>query len=89
MRSFIARLGIAFQVVDDIIDAVGLENLTGKEVGRDKTLNKPNFVDLLGIDSAKEYATECLNSALIALEKFGEEADFLRYIANRLIKRTF
>ena len=89
MRSFMSRLGVAFQVVDDIIDAVGVEKFTGKEVGRDKILNKPNFVDLLGVQAAKEYAGESLKSALHALEKFGAEADFLRYIANRLVKRSF
>tara|TARA_Y100001933_G_C18892953_1_gene519083 strand:+ start:57 stop:1001 length:945 start_codon:yes stop_codon:yes gene_type:complete len=89
MRSFMSRLGVAFQVVDDILDASGTVKLTGKETGRDKILNKPNFVDLLGIEPAKEYAGECLDSALGALEKFGEEADFLRYVANRLVKRSF
>ena len=57
-------------MVDDILDAVGLQKTTGKEAGRDKILNKPNFVDLLGVEHAKEYAGECL-SALKALEKFG------------------
>ena len=89
MRSFMSRLGVGFQVVDDILDTVGLQKTTGKEAGRDKILNKPNFVDLLGVEQAKEYAGECLNSALTALEKFGGEADFLRYIANRLVKRSF
>ena len=89
MRRFISRLGVGFQVVDDILDAVGLQKTTGKEVGRDKILNKPNFVDLLGIEHAKEYAAECLNFALKALDRFGGEADFLRYIANRLVKRSF
>ncbi|RZP22119.1 MAG: polyprenyl synthetase family protein [Burkholderiaceae bacterium] len=89
MRSFISRLGVGFQVVDDILDTVGLQKTTGKEAGRDKVLNKPNFVDLLGVEQAKEYAGECLHSALKALEKFGGEADFLRYIANRLVKRNF
>lgn len=89
MRSFMSRLGVGFQVVDDILDAVGLQKTTGKEAGRDKILNKPNFVDLLGVEHAKEYAGECLGSALKALEKFGGEADFLRYIANRLVKRSF
>ena len=89
MRSFMARLGVGFQVVDDILDAVGIQKATGKEAGRDKILNKPNFVDLLGVDHAKEYASECLSSALKALEKFGGEADFLRYLANRLVKRSF
>ena len=89
MRIFMSRLGVGFQVVDDILDAVGIQKTTGKEAGRDKILNKPNFVDLLGVDHAKEYASECLKSALQALEKFGGEADFLRYIANRLVKRSF
>ena len=89
MRSFMSRLGVGFQVVDDILDAVGIQKTTGKEAGRDKVLNKPNFVDLLGVEHAKEYAGECLSSALKALEKFGGEADFLRYIANRLVKKKF
>ncbi|MAF81755.1 MAG: geranyl transferase [Proteobacteria bacterium] len=89
IKSFMSRLGVGFQVVDDILDAVGVQKTTGKEAGRDKFLNKPNFVELLGVEYAKEYASECLNSALKALEKFGGEADFLRYIANRLVKRSF
>ena len=89
IREFMSKLGIAFQVIDDVLDAIGSEKLVGKEIGRDKVLKKPNFVALMGVESAKEYAKDLLEKALLSLVKFGEEADFLRHVANKLIKRTF
>jgi farnesyl diphosphate synthase len=89
IREFMSKLGVAFQVIDDVLDAVGSEKLVGKEIGRDKVLKKPNFVALMGVESAKEHARELLEKALFSLVKFGEEADFLRHVANKLIKRTF
>ncbi len=89
IREFMSKLGIAFQVIDDVLDAIGSEKLVGKEIGRDKVLKKPNFVALMGVESAKEYARDLLEKALLSLVKFGEEADFLRHVANKLIKRTF
>jgi geranylgeranyl pyrophosphate synthase len=89
IREFMSKLGIAFQVIDDVLDAIGSEKLVGKEIGRDKVLKKPNFVALMGVESAKEYARDLLEKGLLSLVKFGEEADFLRHVANKLIKRTF
>ena len=86
---FASFLGIAFQVVDDILDVIGIQDKLGKTVGRDSDLQKPNFVQILGVRKSKLYADESLNHALAAIVDYGCEADFLREIAVSLVKRKY
>lgn len=88
-KKFASFLGIAFQVVDDILDVVGVQNKLGKTVGRDSDLEKPNFVQILGIKKSKLYAKESLNRALDSINDYGCEADVLREIAVSLVKRKY
>ena len=88
-KKFASFLGIAFQVVDDILDVVGVQNKLGKTVGRDSDLEKPNFVQILGVKKSKLYAEESLDRALGSINNYGCEADFLREIAVSLVKRKY
>jgi farnesyl diphosphate synthase len=64
-----AALGLAFQVVDDILDVIADSQTLGKTAGKDAAADKPTYVSLLGLDGARERAAELLGEALAALER--------------------
>ena len=80
-------IGLAFQVVDDILDVEGDTATLGKTSGKDTEANKPTYVKLLGLAGAKAEAQRLLESALDALESFGDSADALRDIARYIVQR--
>jgi geranylgeranyl pyrophosphate synthase len=82
------HIGLAFQVVDDILDVEGDTQTLGKTQGKDSEANKPTYVKLLGLDGAKAEATRLLGEALRALEGFGESADPLRDLAAYIVARN-
>ncbi|MHB0887320.1 polyprenyl synthetase family protein [Acidithiobacillus sp.] len=83
------RVGLAFQVQDDILDEIGDLKLTGKAVqGADRSRNKPSFVTLLGLTGAQDYARRLLDEALAALIPWGAEADHLRALARLIVERS-
>lgn len=82
-----SHIGLAFQVVDDILDVESDTETLGKTQGKDSQANKATYVKLMGIDGAKAEANRLLSQALIALEDFGESADHLRDLARYIIER--
>ena len=84
---FAENLGQAFQIVDDILDVEGDEELFGKPVGSDSENNKSTYVTLLGLEESKKIADSLSQKAKQALELFGEDADFLRTLCDMLLKR--
>ncbi len=82
------HIGLAFQVVDDILDVEGDSATLGKTSGKDMEANKPTYVKLLGLEGAKEEAGRLLGLALAALEGFGEPADGLRELASYIVERN-
>jgi geranylgeranyl pyrophosphate synthase len=81
------HIGLAFQVVDDILDVEGDTQTLGKTQGKDGAANKPTYVKLLGLDGAKAEAQRLLAEAVRALENFGESADLLRELACYIVDR--
>jgi geranylgeranyl pyrophosphate synthase len=81
------HIGLAFQVVDDILDVEGDTQTLGKTRGKDSDANKPTYVKLLGLDGAKAEAQRLLACALLALKDFGECADLLRELARYIVER--
>ncbi|WP_279254294.1 polyprenyl synthetase family protein [Candidatus Seongchinamella marina] len=81
------HIGLAFQVVDDILDVESDEATLGKTKGKDAAANKPTYVTLLGLNGAKSEARRLLAMSLIELDSFGESADGLRDLARYLVKR--
>ena len=75
------HLGLAFQIVDDILDVVGSPEKMGKPVGSDATNAKSTYPALLGIDEARSLAEKTVEEAVAALDIFGEEATHLREMA--------
>ena len=86
---FAKSIGLAFQVVDDVLDAESSTATLGKTAGKDSKDNKPTYVSLLGARQAKEMARELYDSALSALAGFGERADRLRQMADFVVQRQF
>ena len=81
------RVGLAFQVVDDILDCESNTEQLGKTAGKDRDANKPTYVSLMGLTAAKQFAAELLRDALDALAGFGEDAARLRQLAAFIVQR--
>lgn len=80
------RLGLAFQIVDDILDVTSTTEELGKPVGSDEEENKTTFVTLYGVEKAQEKANAVTDEALAHLEKFGNDS-FLVELTEMLLKR--
>ena len=87
-KNYAENLGIAFQIVDDILDVVGDPEKLGKEVGQDEANQKTTFVTLLGVDGAKKLAEEYTGKALAALDGF-EKTVYAREATQYLLSRDF
>ncbi|MFL9709151.1 polyprenyl synthetase family protein [Methylobacillus sp. Pita1] len=82
-------IGLAFQVVDDILDAEADSETLGKTAGKDAESDKPTYVTILGIDHAKRLAQELLDDALAPLAPYGEAASQLKQVARFITQRSF
>ncbi|MEW6447020.1 MAG: polyprenyl synthetase family protein [Bacillota bacterium] len=83
------KLGLAFQVTDDILDVVGDTTKTGKSVGGDTKKRKLTYPGIFGLSAAREHAKKAVDEALAALEGFDSAADFLRGAAQFILTRQF
>ena len=84
---FASALGLAFQVVDDVLDASSDSQTLGKTAGKDAAANKPTFVSLMGLDGAREFARQLHQEALDSLSVWGDNADLLRAIVSKVVNR--
>ena len=82
-------VGLAFQVVDDVLDASEDTATLGKTAGKDADCGKPTYVTLLGIPAARDMAKNLHREALEALAEFGAEAGRLRELADFIVLRKF
>ena len=88
-RNYANNLGIAFQIIDDILDLTSSQEVLGKPIGSDDKNHKTTFVTLFGLEKAKEYANGYTNSALSFLEKFGGDKTNLKLLTEYLLKRNY
>ena len=82
-------VGLAFQVVDDVLDSEADTATLGKTAGKDADNDKPTYVTLLGVQAAKKMAAELHGEAREALAGFGEGARRLRELADFIVLRKF
>ena len=87
VRRYAQKLGLAFQVRDDMLDVEGDEATLGKPVGSDRANEKTTFVALLGMDACRELVEKLTREAVEALAPFGEAGGFLRWLAQSLADR--
>ena len=88
LHRYSRALGLAFQIVDDLLDVEGDPAVVGKAVGADALHDKPNYPSIAGVEAARARARSLMAEALSALEGFGPEADELRTLARFVIERT-
>ncbi len=82
------KIGLSFQVQDDILDVISDTEVLGKPQGSDAQLDKPTFPSIIGLQASRDKAQELHQQALQALTIFGAEADILRTISHWFVERT-
>ena len=89
LRGYGAALGLAFQVVDDILDVTQDSATLGKTAGKDAAHDKPTYVSLLGLEPSRAYADNLLAQALAALDASGlQNTAALRALAKMVVQRS-
>ena len=87
LRTYAGRIGLAFQIADDLLDAESTAEELGKRTQKDAEAGKATFIDLLGLDGARKRAHEIAEEACAALEPYGEAADTLKQAAHFMVER--
>jgi geranylgeranyl diphosphate synthase type II len=82
-------LGLAFQVIDDILDVTQTSEKLGKSAGKDEATNKSTYPALFGLEKSRKEAARLTRKAHEALQPFGRKADRLREIADYLLDRDY
>ena len=89
LSSFGAHIGLAFQIIDDILDITGDQEKLGKDVGSDVGRDKATYPALFGMEESKRKAEKLVEDGIGQLKDFGASADPLRDIARFFIQRTY
>lgn len=87
LRSFGESIGLAFQIVDDVLDVTQTSEQLGKTAGKDTAAEKTTYPALFGIDESLKRADALVTTAMAALEPFGSRADTLKSLAHFLVER--
>jgi farnesyl diphosphate synthase len=87
LDTYANAIGLAFQVVDDVLDATADSATLGKTAGKDAAANKPTYVSILGLEPSRALAQQLREAAHAALVPFGEQARRLRELADLIVQR--
>jgi farnesyl diphosphate synthase len=87
LHAYSDAVGLAFQVVDDILDATADSATLGKTAGKDAADNKPTYVSILGLDASRTLAESLRGDAHAAVQAFGDKANRLRELADLIVER--
>jgi geranylgeranyl diphosphate synthase type II len=88
LTEFGSKIGLVFQIVDDILDVTSSSEVLGKTAGKDEKVKKATYPALYGIDASREKARELMSSALEDIREFDEKAEPLRSLARFVVNRT-
>lgn len=87
LTTYAEKIGLAFQIADDILDVEGTPEETGKSTGKDSIQNKNTYPALIGLEESKALEHKLITEAIEALKEFDEKAEPLREIARFVIER--
>jgi farnesyl diphosphate synthase len=87
LNAYARAIGLAFQVVDDVLDATADSATLGKTAGKDAAANKPTYVSILGLEQSRALAQQLRSDAHAALAPFGAPARRLRELADLIVQR--
>ncbi|MCK4959707.1 MAG: polyprenyl synthetase family protein [Planctomycetes bacterium] len=88
LREYGLKIGLGFQVADDILDVVASSEQLGKTAGKDQLQGKMTYPSIVGMDESQAIAEKLADEAIETLDAFGVEADILRQLTMELLKRT-
>ena len=88
LEAYAGRLGLAFQIADDLLDVEGDEVIAGKRLGKDSEAGKATFIDVYGVAGARDEAQKMADQAKDALSIFGERAVHLKAAADFVVSRN-
>ncbi len=89
LTKFGYNLGLAFQVIDDILDVIQSTEVLGKTAGKDLAVEKATYPSVLGLDASRKEAARLTAAAMTALKPLGCKASRLEELANYLLKREY
>jgi len=89
LEGYSQGIGLAFQVIDDILSVTSTKEQLGKTPNIDVSNQKKTFIDVLGLDVARKNAQEEINKAKAYLNNYGDKAEALKAIADYFISRTY
>lgn len=87
LTKYAEKIGLAFQIKDDILSEIGDEKILGKPVGNDREHGKVTFVTKYGLEKAKNILDEITEEAVEEIKKYGENGEFLKELAIYINKR--
>ena len=87
LQNYSQALGLAFQIVDDVLDVTADSQTLGKTAGKDAANDKPTYVTLMGLDYAQKAAKDLQETAIASLESFGPKAQALKDLALLVVNR--
>ena len=87
LRTYAEALGLAFQIIDDVLDVTADLQTLGKDPGSDREAGKTTYVDLLGVDGARRQAYEVMTAGIAALAPLGAAAEPLRALGRYTVER--
>ncbi|MDJ0647285.1 MAG: polyprenyl synthetase family protein [Xenococcaceae cyanobacterium MO_188.B19] len=88
LSKYAQNIGLAFQIVDDILDITATDEQLGKTAGKDLAAQKATYPSIWGLEKSQEQAQNLINDAMAQLESYGENADPLRAIAEFIVTRN-
>ena len=88
LTKYAEKIGLAFQIKDDILSVEGDELITGKPVGNDEAKGKCTYISKYGLEEAKRTLKELIDESVSIAESYGENAEFLKQLALYIMNRN-